>query len=296
MTRRGFALVAVLWVIVTLGALSGVSLVAARVGSKTSVNRVLLTRATWAREACVDILRARFAADTMVRQVDTVDLGRGTWCAAELRDAGAKLNLNSLDRSALMALLAGRPIEADQPSTRVAELADAVLDWRDRDDSARVRGAEAPWYRARNRRPPRNAPFADVTELVYVRGFDLQTVEQLSRVLDVRDGPVNLNALSPRGVAAVSALSPAAARLLAGMRGAGGALGSHEAVLRFLAERDVSLGADEFRRLVSETTLAPAGFEGLAIGGVSGSRLVSRVTLSIKPVDRRLAIIRREGE
>ena len=294
--RRGFALVAVLWVIVALGALSGASLVAARVGSKTSVNRILLTRATWAREACVDILRARFAADTMIRQVDTVDLGRGTWCAAELRDAGAKLNLNALDRPALVSLLAGRPLDSRESTTRVGKLADAILDWRDADDSARALGVEAPWYRARNRRPPRNASFADVAELVYVKGFDVPAVVELSRVLDVRHGRVNLNALSPRVIAGVSALRPAAARLLTEMRRAGGTFGSHEAVLRFLSERDVSLGADEFRRLVGETTLAPGGFVGLVVGGVRGSRLVSRVTLSIKPLDGRLAIIRRESE
>lgn len=296
MTRRGIALIAVLWVVVALGVLSGVSLVAARVGSRTSVNRVFLSRAMWAREACVDILRARFVADTMVRQVDTVDLGRGTWCAAELRDAGAKLNLNSLGRSALMALLAGRPLDPGEASVRVTALADAILDWRDPDDAARPRGAEATWYRARNRQPPRNGPFAAVSELVYVRGLDLATVQELAPVLDVRDGPVNLNALSPRAVAGVSALRPAAARVWAELRGAGGSLGSHEAALRVLAERDVALGAAEFRTLVSETSLAPVEYVGLVVGGVSGSRLISRVTLTLKPVDGRLAVVRRESE
>src|SRR6266576_5265291 len=77
MSRGGFALIAVLWVITALGVLTGASLLVARIGSTTTRNRVLLARAEWAREACGEILQARFAANPTVRTVDPIDLGRG---------------------------------------------------------------------------------------------------------------------------------------------------------------------------------------------------------------------------
>src|SRR4051794_9967673 len=84
MNRGGFALLAVLWVITALSALAGAGLIVARLGGATTRNRVLLARAEWAREACGEILLARFAADASVREVPQVVLGRGTWCHASV--------------------------------------------------------------------------------------------------------------------------------------------------------------------------------------------------------------------
>ena len=63
MSRRGFALIAVLWVVVGAGALAAAALTTARLGSSVSRNRILLLRARWAREACAEILLARYARD-----------------------------------------------------------------------------------------------------------------------------------------------------------------------------------------------------------------------------------------
>ena len=104
MNRRGFALLAVLWVLTALTALTGVGLLVARVGSETTRNRMLLARAEWAREACGEILSARFAVDPTIRGLAPIDLGRGTWCRASLQDPAAGLNLNTADRAALVQL------------------------------------------------------------------------------------------------------------------------------------------------------------------------------------------------
>src|SRR5262245_66125679 len=101
MTRRGFALLAVLWVLTALTAVTGAGLLIARIGSETTRYRVLLARAEWAREACGDILQARFAANPAIRAVDTVDLGRNTWCLASISDPSAKLNINTAEREQL---------------------------------------------------------------------------------------------------------------------------------------------------------------------------------------------------
>src|SRR2546429_6423608 len=105
MSRRGFALLAVLWVLTALVVLAGAGFAVARTGSLTTRNRVLLARAGWAREACVEILLARYAQDPAIRRLDPVDLGRGSWCAAALEDPAARLNLNLADRDALLTML-----------------------------------------------------------------------------------------------------------------------------------------------------------------------------------------------
>ena len=104
MTRRGFALLAVLWTLVAVAAVSGVAIAAARIGSLVTRNRVLLTRAAWAREACAEILLARYAQGQN-RGLDPVDLGRGAWCDAALEDPASKLNVNLADSAALETVL-----------------------------------------------------------------------------------------------------------------------------------------------------------------------------------------------
>src|SRR5919198_1194608 len=105
MNRRGFVLLAVLWVVTALAALTGAGMLVARLGNSTTRNRVLLARAEWAREACGEILLARFAADPTVQRLDPIDLGRGTWCRASLDDPSGGLNLNTVEREALVRLL-----------------------------------------------------------------------------------------------------------------------------------------------------------------------------------------------
>jgi hypothetical protein len=77
-------LLAVLWTLTAVTAFTGVALAVAQVGSTTTRNRVWLARAGWAREACIEILQARYAQDVSTRLLDSVDLGRGTWCKATL--------------------------------------------------------------------------------------------------------------------------------------------------------------------------------------------------------------------
>ena len=55
----GFALLAVLWTLTAVTVLTGTAITVARLGSTTTRNRILLARAAWAREACVEILQAK---------------------------------------------------------------------------------------------------------------------------------------------------------------------------------------------------------------------------------------------
>src|SRR6266566_3086908 len=183
MSSRGFALLAVLWTLTAVTAFTGAALAVARLGSTTTRNRVLLARAAWAREACVEILLARWASPpdplSALRRggttsLDSVDLGRGTWCSATLEDPSTQLNLNPAHRPSLVTVLQ----TVVHRSVAVDSLADALLDWRDPDAVPRPLGDES----SRNR----NGPFADVWELRYVRGFTDSLVARLTPFITTR--------------------------------------------------------------------------------------------------------------
>lgn len=84
-------------------------------------------------------------------------------------DEAAKVNLNIASRSQLLALFDS--IRHDNVTSE--ELADALIDWRDKDDEISPRGAESsyylqqePAYRAKN------GPLTSVEELLMIKGFD----------------------------------------------------------------------------------------------------------------------------
>jgi len=284
MSRRGFALLAVLWTLTAITMLTGAAMVVARLGSTTTRNRVLLTRAGWAREACTEILQARYAQDPFVRRLDSVDLGRNTWCSAVLEDPSMKLNLNLSDRAALVTVLRS----VVHPSTRVDSLVDALLDWRDPDAIPRLFGDESSGSR--------NGALADVWELHYVRGFTDSLVGSLARFLTTRGtGAINLNAAPPKILATLPGTTEETVRMLI-MHRRETPIPNADVLAGLLspsARRALLASYPEFVR--SAVFTAPQ-LVGTVTGGVHGTRLVARVTLTMVPVAGRLAVIRRETE
>jgi type II secretory pathway component PulK len=183
MTRRGVALLATLWLLVGLSAVTAASVAAARHVTLGLRNRAWLLRAHWAREACLGILLARSAAGgenglhaPTGQALPRVDLGGGIWCEAVWEPTGQRLNVNTAGFESLTRLL-GDP-----------EAAAALLDWRDADSLPRPGGAERDWYRSARRRTPRNGHFAAIEELAFVRGFDSARAAALERWLTARPG------------------------------------------------------------------------------------------------------------
>ena len=286
MSRRGFALLAVLWVLTALSVLGGVALAVARTGSQTTRNRILLARAGWAREACVEILLARYAQNPAVRAVDSVDLGRGTWCRVTLEDPAAKLNLNLGSREQLVAVL---NFVSRVSVAAVDSLADALLDYRDPDTIPRPFGAET----ATNR----NGPLADVAELAYVRGFDSSLVDRLTLVLTTRGpGVINVNAAPPEVLATLPGMTDEAIRVLLGGRASGRPIRSADDFAALLSKSARSALLTAYPDFVRAATFAPAQLVARVEGGVRGTPIVARATLTLVPLPDRLAVIRRETE
>jgi len=279
--HRGFALVTVLWLVAGLGAIAAGALALARVGAGASRNRILLVRAGWARNACEEIVLARYAAEGRVARLDSVDLGAGAWCAADIEEAGTRLDLNRASPEALRSVLGD-------------SLADPVLDWRDADDLARPIGAERDWYRERGRLVPRNAPLAAVAELRLLRGFDSAAVQRLEPLLTVSgDDHVDLNAAPREVLASLPGLDPAAVATILARR-ALHRIGNTDELLSLLpsSSRQALLG--RFQEFSARAVYAPARVR-LRIRGLAGRPpLVSDERLTVVPVPGRLAVIRRE--
>ena len=103
--------------------------------------------------------------------------GTPTVCAADsgdillirVQDTGGRININLAGDKLLQALFAGLGSDLDT----AARYADTLIDYRDRDDDRRPRGAEAPEYRAAGRETgPKNAPLDNLDELNQVLGFE----------------------------------------------------------------------------------------------------------------------------
>jgi type II secretory pathway component PulK len=261
MNRRGFALIAVLWVITALTALTGAGLLVARIGATTTRNRLLLARAEWAREACGEILQARFAKDPAFRELAPIDLGRGTWCRAQLDDPAARVNLNTAGRDAL------------------AELFAAVGAAPALSDSVMACQREGPIY-----------------DLRQVPGIDSAVALRLAPFVTTRGtGAINVNAARPEVLRLLPGINEEAVFIIVTRRQTRPLQNADElAGALSKSSRAILLGS--YAEFVRSAVFAPPQLIVTLEGGVQGSALVARATLTTVPVPGRLAVIRRETE
>jgi type II secretory pathway component PulK len=261
MNRRGFALLAALWLTVALAIVAVTALAIGRTGLSTTQNRVALTRAGWAAEACHAILEARYAEHQTVRSLDTIDLGQELWCTAHLDDPAARLNLNVATREQLTALLG------------TEALADTLIARR------------------------QQAPLPDPAALAVLPGFDAaRIVRLLPLATTLGDGRIDLNAAPREILALVSGLGPEAIEVILAQRAAGRPFESLDALAAALSpEGRGPLGAT-WATLEQTTTTEPALFEGEFTGGIHGLAAIGSRRLLLVPAGTRLAVVRRVVE
>lgn len=186
--RRGFALIAVLWLLLALAVLAGMMLVEARSSRQETAGDVAL-------------LKARLLADGAIDRVilDLANGNAGRWrldgapaavtlfgrkVEIQVESEAGKIDLNAAPAALLASLFQSAglaPAEAEQLAARVAE-------WR-----APLRGVgpdpAADPYRAAGRRYlPRHAPFRSVDELRLVIGMTDALQQKLAPVLTVYSG------------------------------------------------------------------------------------------------------------
>lgn len=300
--RRGFALVAVLWILMSVAAIGSVLTMSARESVATAQNRIDLLRAAWRAEACAEaarsVIEAALAGDNsgigtapvwtrLSRIASQSPLLTG--CSLSLRPAGTTIDVNSADSTRLRAVL----LAAGQSADAADSLVDALLDWRDADHRSRPRGAEDEWYAAQRRPAPRDGPFESPDELALVRGFD--RITGVDTLLGVEDERIYLDGAPLAVLASLPGIDAEAIAFVADSRMRGSPirdLTSLAAALSPKARQDL---LTHYPELVQLTTSTPDAWTITSRASAGAPPLVATLELRLVRAGRRAAIVRRRS-
>lgn len=199
--NRGFALVLVIWSLVIMLGLSAGFAMAVRHETRVAHDLVDMTRldatAIAARNLALLALNRQDAeqrwrpdGETRTIQYD------GMQIAVRVRSETGRIDLNRAPRQVIVGL-----IEQLAPERDPQALADAMIDWRDRDDRRSEYGAEQDDYRnaGRGYTPP-NQPFRSIHELGQVLGFDAELARLMRPYVSVHSQRPRINAMSAEAV------------------------------------------------------------------------------------------------
>ncbi len=288
---RGFALPAVLWILVLVGAVSATFLAAAQDERRAVANGIESARARWAARAglarAAATLDARLSGPAASRRLRSAGDSllpptrmevNGMDVRVELVDSRARLHLNRAGAVQIARLLGALGVSGP----RAERVVDAVLDWRDPDDRPRPAGAEADAYAAEGLAGgPRDAPFASVEELRRVRGVSDELHRRLAPLVTVvGDGRINVNAAPAPVLVSLPVIDAEAARALVRARASGRTFSSPFDVARSVPAatgrrlRDQAEAFEEAaafgprRAELSVRVRPPAGGAGAALRGV----------------------------
>ena len=180
MKQRGFALMLVIWVLILLSILASSFSRRTYVETETGAWLADQVRLQAASHAAISRgILGLAVRDNELRWKTNGQVYPFSWneipVQLVLRNESGKLDLNYAPRSMIVGLL-----QAQLPNKSAYQLTDALIDWRDRDNTPGTQGAEASDYlNAGYRHVPANGPLTSVAELSQVMGFDGDTVEKL---------------------------------------------------------------------------------------------------------------------
>jgi DNA uptake protein ComE-like DNA-binding protein len=168
--NKGLVLVTVLWVTVVLMVIVAVLGRQSRLDTKVCRARLEGVRCKWASRAGIEKAIGILNEDT--RESDClIDLWsdneedfndiylQNCWFTVRVVDEASKLNINTVTKGQLLAL-----------PEMLEEIADAIIDWRDEDDTPSAGGAEGGYYEnLQFGYMARNGPFRTIRELLLVK-------------------------------------------------------------------------------------------------------------------------------
>ena len=170
--NKGLVLVTVLWVVVVLMVIVAVLGRKSRLDTKVCIARIEGTRCKWASRAGIEKAIGVLNEDT--RESDCLTdfwsdneedfndiLLESCWFTVRVFDESSKLNINTVTKGQLLEL-----------PEMLEEIADAIIDWRDQDDTPSAGGVEGGYYE--------NLPFGYMA-----RNGPLRTIRELLLVKDV---------------------------------------------------------------------------------------------------------------
>ena len=171
--KKGLVIVAVLWVVMLLIVIVAVVGRNSQFDTKICVGRTDELRCRWACRAGVetaiavlndDLRGSDSLTDSWSENEEDFNNVKLEQCYLTVRvvDEASKLNVNMVSREQLLRL-------EDEGMTE--EIADAIIDWRDKDDEPRGGGAEVGYYENLHYRYRiRNGRFRTIRELLLVKG------------------------------------------------------------------------------------------------------------------------------
>jgi general secretion pathway protein K len=213
---EGIALIAALWLVVLLTVIAGGFAFSMRSEALAARNTVSQAIARAAADGAVErtvfeLSRPRNVAGAWIPDGQTKQWQEGDVSITVIAiDETSRIDLNMAPEPLLKGLfqnVGGLDADAAQ------RLVDAVADWKDADELRRPNGAEAPEYRAAERKyTPSNAPFESVGELRRVLGMTSELYARLAGSLTVYSRYPGINAqTAPRDVLlAIPGATPAA--------------------------------------------------------------------------------------
>ncbi len=210
--RKGFALLAAIWLCVAIAAVALQFSLEARQRRLLGINTSERGRG---RAAAMGALNATQASlDASLRQgpgtagaaaglrgsdpwLDVDSLYRGTMYIdsipvdIEARDLGSQLNINNMNEAQLRTFFG----LALKDFSTAEHLTQAILDWRDADSLPRSNGIERDGYIKNEKLVlPSNQPFRELVELESVDGMTPEIYEKVARYLTTRgSGRINVN-------------------------------------------------------------------------------------------------------
>jgi DNA uptake protein ComE-like DNA-binding protein len=168
--KKGLVLVTVLWVIVVLMVIVSVLGRQSRLDTKVSIARLEGVRCKWGSRAGIEKAIGILNEDT--RESDCLtdlwsdneeDLNdvylQNCWFTVQAVDEASKLNINTVTKGQLLEL-----------PEMLEEIADAIIDWRDENDTPSAGGVEGGYYEnLQYGYMARNGPFRTIRELLLVK-------------------------------------------------------------------------------------------------------------------------------
>ena len=247
--RRGFAMITALWLVVAITVVAlqfsveaherymlGINAVergvarAAVIGALAS-EQAQLERAL--RQTTIGSNAARLRSSDPWIDVDSTVTGPVDIDSIEVwvdaKPGGRRLNVNEMNEEGLKAFF-GNLLKDVSVSDEIAQ---SIMDWRDADDQARVRGGERDYYLKNNRMVlPANAPFREVDDLLDVKGMTPEILEKARPYLRTYgNGTVNLNTADEPVLRAIPGMTDVILARILAMRSNGGRIRSMNQVI-----------------------------------------------------------------
>lgn len=281
--RGGFALVAVLWILVLGSALALEVHAGVRADQRAAANARAEARARWAARGGLaraeDALRAKLAAQSASGALPPTDSLlvpalayrlEGVAVRARVTDARGRVQLNLAGQEALRTVFAG----AGVPAERARRMAELVVRWRVANAPPFVEEADS---METIPLPPRGA-FGSVDALRGVPGIAFDDYERVAPYLTVAsDGRINLNTAPLPVLRTLPGMGDEAARAVVRRRASRAFLSEFE-VQEALPRHARGALADGMAEFLAAVAFVPAQAELQAFAAPDGSPVRARIT------------------